>query len=312
MEKKHLDIHLLRCLLALVEEAHVTKAAERMGSTQPAMSAALRKLREVFADPLLVRTEKGMVPTPRATQLAASMRTAIASIDAALLDDVTFEPEKARMTIEIAASESVAFMLLPHVAARVRELAPGVQLVVRIPDLQRVRQSLEEGQTDLLLSFTRNAPDGLRSAPVWEQQLAVVAAPEHPAASGPMDLETYLRWPHAAHKVGRGGSSIEKAIDQALVRLERSRDIGAWMPSAVSLPGVVARTDFLATIPAPLARHFSQTLGLRVYDVPLPLGEIQIGMYWHDRTHRHPAMRWLRQVVREVGTGLTAEAPATA
>lgn len=306
MEKKHLDIHLLRCLLALIEEAHVTKAAERMGSTQPAMSATLRKLRDIFGDPLLVRTEKGMLPTPRATELVGSLRTAIAAIDATLHTEAPFDPATAQMTIQVAASESVSFMLLPHVVARVRATAPGVQLVVHIPDLQRVRQSLEEGRTDLLLSFTRTAPEDLRSAPVWAQKLAVIAAHDHPLGEAPMDRQAYTRWPHAGHRVGRTGSSIEEVIDQSLAALGLRRSIGAWMPSAVSLPAVVAHTDFLATVPEPVARHFAQTLGLRTYEVPLPLAEVQIGMYWHDRTHRLPAMRWLRQLVREVGAQLMA------
>lgn len=299
MPEKHLDIYLLRCLRAFVEEAHVTKAAERMGSTQPAMSAVLRRLREIFNDPLLVRTEKGMVPTERARELAESLRGAIDTIDRALALDQPFDPASAEMSFELAASESVSFMLLPALIARVRRLAPGVQLRVRIPDLQRARQAMEEGEVDLLLSFTRTAPEGLRSSALWAQRLTVIAARGHPL-QGQLTLDEFLRWPHAAHKLGRGGSSIEAAVDTALQKLGRARTVGVWLPSAISVPAVVSRTDLLATIPVAVAHSFAPLLGLQCLAPPLALDEVRVGMYWHERMQQNPPHKWLRQVVREV------------
>jgi DNA-binding transcriptional LysR family regulator len=176
---KHLDVYLLRCLVALVAEAHVTRAAERMGTTQPAMSNTLGKLRILFRDPLLVRTEKGMMPTRRAIDIATSLRSAIDRIDDALADLESFDP-KSTTQFEIAASESVAFILMSALTARLRELAPGVTLRVHIPDLSRMRQLLEEGQADLLLSTIRTAPEGLRSSPLLRQRLNVIASGTQP------------------------------------------------------------------------------------------------------------------------------------
>jgi DNA-binding transcriptional LysR family regulator len=306
MPEKHLDIYLLRCLRAFVEEAHVTKAAERMGSTQPAMSAVLRRLREIFNDPLLVRTEKGMVPTERARELAESLRGAIDTIDRALALDQPFDPARAEMSFELAASESVSFMLLPSLIARVRQLAPGIQLRVRIPELQRARQAMEEGEIDLLLSFTRTAPEGLRSSALWAQRLTVIAARTHPL-QGELTLDEFLRWPHAAHKLGRGGSSIEAAVDMALQKLGRQRTVGVWLPSAISVPAVVSRTDLLATIPVGVAHRFGPLLGLRYLVPPLALDDVRVGMYWHERMQQNPPHKWLREVVREVAGERAAE-----
>jgi DNA-binding transcriptional LysR family regulator len=309
MPDKHLDIYLLRCLRAFVEEAHVTKAAERMGSTQPAMSAVLRRLRGIFNDPLLVRTEKGMVPTERARELAATLGAAIDTIDRALVGDQPFDPGTAELTFELAASESVSFMLLPSLIERMRQLAPRVQLRVRIPELQRARQALEEGEIDLLLSFTRTAPEGLRSSALWAQKLTVIAARSHPL-KGELTLEAFLRWPHAGHKLGRGGSSIEVAVDAALQQLGRERRMGVWLPSAIAVPAVVSRTDFLATIPVGIADRFAPLLGLQTFPPPLALAEVRVGMYWHDRMHQNPPHKWLRQVVRDVAGKLAAQAPS--
>lgn len=306
MPDKHLDIYLLRCLRAFVEEAHVTKAAERMDSTQPAMSAVLRRLREMFNDPLLVRTEKGMVPTERARELADSLRTALDIIDRALATDQAFNPATAQMSFEVAASESVSFMLMPRLISAVRSAAPGVQLRVRIPDLQRARQSLEEGEIDLLLSFTRTAPEGLRSSGLLVQKLTVIAARSHPV-EGELTLDDFLRWPHAYHRLGRGGSSVEAAVDAALQQAGRQRTLGVWMPSSISVPAVVSRTDYLATVPEAIARDFAPLLGLKLLAPPLPLEDVRIGMYWHDRMHQNPPHKWLRQLVRDVAGELARE-----
>lgn len=299
MPEKHLDIYLLRCLRAFVDEAHVTKAAERMGSTQPAMSAVLRRLREIFNDPLLVRTEKGMVPTERARELATSLTVALDVIDHALAADQPFVPDSAQTSFNIAASESVSFLLMPALTARVRQIAPGVQLRVRIPDLPRARQALEEGEIDLLLSFTRTAPAGLRSSTLLTQKLVVIAASSHPATPH-FGLDAFLAWPHAGHQLGRGGSSIEDAVDAALARLGRQRTIGVWLPSAISLPTVVSQTDCLATVPLGVATRLAPALDLQVLQPPLPLGDVQVGMYWHDRMHQNAPHKWLRQTLREV------------
>lgn len=300
MDPKHLDLHMLRCLHALITDAHVTRAAERLGMTQPTMSSALARLRTLFGDPLLVRTEKGMMPTPRALEIAAAVQGALELLDQALAQDAPFEPAHSAAHFEIAASESASFVLMPHLLRRVRELAPQVQLRIQVPDLPRARQVLEEGQADLLVSFTRSAPAGLRSRPLLQQRLNVIAARDHPAVQGTVSMEQFLEWPHALHMIGRTGSAVEVAVDAALATAGRRRIIGAWVPSSISSPAVVARTDFLATVPERVAAFFSGVLALQVLEPPLPLGDAQLSMYWHDRVHRSAPHQWLREVMVQV------------
>lgn len=291
---------MLRCLHVLVSEAHVTRAAERLGMTQPATSAALARLRALFADPLLVRTEKGMVPTPRAQELAEAARGALELLEEALARGTRFEPLGSGARFEILASESASFVLMPAFIARVRTLAPQVELRIQIPDLPRARQVLEEGRADLLVSFTRSAPDGLRSRPLLQQGLKVIAARGHPDVRGRVSMEQFLAWPHALHMIGRTVSAVEAAVNAALERSGGQRIIGAWVPSSISSPAVVAATDLLATIPDFVARSFADTLSLQVLDPPLLLGDAQLSMYWHQRTHRNPAHQWLRSTLVEV------------
>jgi DNA-binding transcriptional LysR family regulator len=307
MHPKHLDIHLLRCLQALVLEQHVTRAAERMGVSQPTMSATLGRLRTLYKDPLLVRTDKGMVLTPRAAEIAASVAKALDLIDGTLNDAGSFAPATTALQVEVAASESVALVLMPALVARLRREAPGVRLRVHVTDIGTVRQELEDGGTDLVISFLRPAPQGLRSTQLLRQKLYVIAAATHPDIRGSITLEQYLGWPHARYILTHTGSStIENEIDAALAAVGVRRDIGVQLPSALSSPPVVAGSDLLATVPERVARHFAPSLQLQVLEPPLPIPDVEISMYWHERKHHNVAHRWLRQTILELAKDLKA------
>ncbi|ALM86177.1 LysR family transcriptional regulator [Bordetella sp. N] len=305
MEPKHLDIFLLRCLTALVSEAHVTRAALRMGMTQPAMSTMLARLRTLFNDPLLVRTEKGMVPTARALELAESVRQGVALIDHALVRQDEFDAAHADKRFDVAATESVGFVLIPALIARLRAVAPGIRLRTHVPELARASHELEEGYADLLISFMRPVPEGLHVSLLLRQKLAVIAARDHPEIRGSVDLEQYIRWPHVYYSRGRDGSAtLETTVDEALAAAGRNRRIGAWQPSILSSAAVVAASDMLATVPEYLARHFEATAGLQVLPPPVPMPDVDIAMYWHDRMHKDPAHQWLRGALRDVAAHL--------
>ncbi len=301
MDHKHLDVYLLRCLNALVAEAHVTRAAERMGIGQPAMSATLARLRLLFADPLLVRTEKGMVATPRALEVAEQVQQALDLIDQSLTDGVPFDPARASAHLRIVASESVGFLLMPQLIAMVRQSAPGVQLSVRNPELPRIRQELEEGDCDLVVAFLHDAPPGLRSTALTQQRMRVIAAGNHPVIQGSISLEQYVAFPHIYYALGRTGTStLDAVVDGALARAGLTRTVAARLPSTLSSPAVVARSDLLATLPERIARHFAPLLNLQVLEPPLPLGDVNTSMFWHERMQNNPAHRWLRQQFRQI------------
>jgi DNA-binding transcriptional LysR family regulator len=307
MNVPHLDIHLLRCFDALIMEAHVTRAAERMGMSQPAMSATLGKLRTLFGDPLLVRTERGMIATQRAMDALQPIRTAIDLIDTAIDAGSPFDASRSIAEIQIEASESVAFLVMPALVAHLRRTAPNLRLRIHPPELERVRQSLEEGDADLLISYLHPAPEGLRSTMLLRQKMCVIAAGDHPEIRGALSLDQYLRYPHARYSLGRTGSStLENEIDAELGRLKLTRKIGITLPSALSSPAIVARCDMLATVPERVANHFAPLLGLQVLAPPIQLRDGEISMYWHDRMQNRPAHRWLRQCLVELARSALA------
>jgi DNA-binding transcriptional LysR family regulator len=305
MNVKHLDIYLLRCLRALVIEEHVTRAADRIGVSQPTMSATLARLRTLFRDPLLVRTEKGMVATPRARQISAQVNQALDLIDGTLGVSLPFDPATSELQVEVAASESVALLLMPTLIGRLRRDAPGVRLRVHRPDVTTLGQALKDGVTDLAITFMRDAPKGLRSTPLSRQKLYVIAASAHPEIHGTITLEQYVRWPHAQYNLTQTtASTIENEIDRALQSRGLSREIGAQLPSALTSPPIVATTDLIATVPERVARMLAPSLGLQVLEPPLPIPDVEVSMYWHERMQHSPAHRWLRQLIVELARGL--------
>ena len=296
MQARHLDVYLLRCLVVLVAEEHVTRAAERMGITQPAMSATLARLRTLFADPLLVRTEKGMVPTPRARQLADRFQQALDLVDQAVADGADFVPGTASERFRIAASETLGHLLMPSLIAHVRRLAPAMQLTLQPPDLPRLRHDLEEGDIDFVIAFIRDAPQGLRFTPLLRQPMRVIAAAGHADVQGQLTLAQYARYPHVFYALGRtAGSTLESVVDEALERAGMVRTIGARVSSTLVSPGLVAQSDMLATLPERIARHFAAVWQLQVLNPPLALEDVCTSMFWHERMHHNPAHRWLRE-----------------
>ncbi len=305
LTKKNFDINLLRCLLTLIAEAHVTRAAERLEMTQPAMSVILAKLRNIFNDPLLVRTERGMVPTARALEIASQVQNALLLLDQAVSSSASFDPSTTRVHLRLIASESVLMPFVPHLVAYLRKNAPRITLSVQAPDLPHVRKMLEEGSADFILAFVRPSFDGLRSLPLFKQRLVVIAAGNHPEIHGRLTLDQFTRFPHAYYDAGGGGTSmIEARVDEALAKVGARRTIAICLPSALSSPAVVAASDLLATVPDRVARHFARELNLQVLKLPMALKDIEIAAYWHERLHNSLPHRWLRERMRETAEAL--------
>ncbi len=308
MPAPNIDLHLIRCLDALVTEGHVTRASERMHMSQPAMSATLGRLRTLFGDPLLVRTERGMVVTQRALEIVQPLREALGLIDAAIEADPNFDPMRSAAEFQVEMSESVALVMMPSIIAHLRKAAPLMRLRLHPPELERVRQSLEDGEADLLISYLRAAPEGLRSTSLLRQKLWVIAAADHPSIRGTISMEQYLASPHARYVLSRTGSStIENEIDAELKRMGLTRETGVSLPSALSSPAIVARSDLIATVPEEVARHFATALDLQVLTPPLALADVELSMYWHERMQNRAAHRWFRQTLVALAQARSAQ-----
>jgi len=304
-----LSFQQLQYLQALVEERHVTRAAERMNIGQPAMSAALARMREVFRDVLLVKTSTGMEPTPRALELVSRIREMTDLLEGRGFADEQFEPLESQLRWKIMASDGISRVVLPELMAAARKQAPKMRFTVHPGDPRRLSEYLRDGHFDLAMAFVRTPPSELRQMTLYPQRLVCIACVDHPDVQGSLSLKQFcasdhVRWgaPPVVH------ATMEVLVDEALEALGESRRIALLVSSLTLLPGVVAKSSLLAVVPEHLAMQSLETLPLQVLPLPFRVPAVHVSMTWHERMHHDPGHKWLRETLKNIGHELSARA----
>lgn len=290
------DLNLLSVLDVVLEERNVRRAAARLGLTPSAVSHALRRLRELLGDPLVVRTAQGVVPTARAERIAAPLGRALGELRSVLSDETGFDAATLRRTFTLSSADLAQFVLLPMLTKCLARTAPGVRLVVR-PPRGDLFDSLARGTLDLAFGIFEDAPEGFRYQALFHEDFLCIVRRDHPAARGALSLERYLSLAHISVAPRGSAGSI---VDSALLKLGHRRNVELVVPHFLVAPHVVAETDLALMLPARVATHFAQHLPLRLLPPPLPLSGFTIGQLWHDRMHRDPAHRWLRKLIADL------------
>ncbi len=294
MELRELNLNLLLSLEALLEASHVSKAAERVGVTQSAMSHALKQLRAHFGDPLLVRGEQGLVLTPRAERLAISLRRAFAELRRGLSD--TDVDSSAARTFTIVAPDHLACVILPALTQLLTERAPRADLTVRSLDPRFFVEQLEVGDVDLVLSVETPRTPALKAKRLFEDTFACAVRRDHPHAPTKLSLAQYAALRHVVHSPSGRGTS---GIDHALEARGLARPIALRVPSLVVATTVAATTDHIVTAPRRFLEYLAPRLELKVMAVPLELGRFRAFALWHERFDRDGVQRFLRECVVE-------------
>ncbi|WP_296559506.1 LysR family transcriptional regulator [Pigmentiphaga sp.] len=289
-------------LQALVEERHVTRAAARAGIGQPAMSAALARLRKTFHDPLLVKTAQGMTPTPCALELAQRVKEITSLIDERGAGGGNFHPATAARRWRIMASDSTLRSVLPGLMRQACREAPGMHFTVQPGDPRRIAEYLREGDFDLIISFVPNPSSDLHQTVLYPQRLMCIARDGHPALAAGLTLETFVAQPHARWGVTATiPSTLEELVDDVLRKLGQARQTSLQVANLTLLPDVVANSELLAVVPEHLALNARNTLPIQILPLPFAVPAADISMIWHERSHNDPAHRWLRNALRHVG-----------
>jgi len=297
MNTASMNLNQLLVLDALLTERHVSRAGKRLGLSQPAVSNALRQLRERLGDPLLVRTAHGMIPTARAQALMGPLRSALGLLENALGDANAFDPGRAENTFVLAATDFVELVLLPRLLGRLAREAPRVQLQLRPWPYHRAPPTLESGETDLWLGFYPDVPPNHRDQKLFHDEFVCIVRKHHPAVGKRLTLKTYLRLHHILVSAEPGSAGV---ADIALAARGLSRHVGLRMSHFLMVPPVVASTDYIAAVSRRVAETFARLYPLRLLPPPLPLPRGTVGQMWHARTHASPAHAWLRQVIAEL------------
>ena len=294
------NLNLLLAFEALVEERSVSRAAARVGLTQPAMSNALKRLRAIFSDPLFVRTAKGMMATPKAVELAAPVRAGLAQLRSALAARPQFEAGLSTRSFRLAMTDYAELLVLPSLLARIQTAAPGVQIVARRSEriFQPPEEELRDGSIDAAIGFYPEAAalePGTQSAGLFSEESVCVMREAHPLARKRLTLRQFAAAGHAAiisRTVTRG------FIDDLLAAHGLRRRLKAATPHFLVIPYIVATSDLLAVVPAGLAARFRRQLRLGVRKVPIAMPRFQMRLLWHADRTGDPAHEWLRTQVR--------------
>lgn len=293
------DLNLLRVAIAIGEEGSVSRAARRLGVSQPAASAALARLRRAVGDPLFIKTAQGMEATPRALALVDSAREILSRIEGEILAATDFDPASTRETFSLALSDIGEMVFLPRILDYFTSHAPHATLCSVTAPAAQVEADLESGAIDLAIGYF---PD-LQKNNFYQQRLfthrfACLLRADHPLAGEPLTLERFLSLGHAVvHAEGRSQELFERYLEKAGI----TRRIMLRTPHFMSIPMIIARSDLVATVPHALGLYLGQTqarvkMVLPEFETP----RFDLRQHWHRRFHQDPKIVWLRGVVSEL------------
>lgn len=291
-----LTVHQLRALAVLLEEENVTRAAARLGVTQPALSHTLRALRERLDDPLLVSGRGGLTRTARAEALHGRLGRLLRELDGTLRDEGAEDPRAWSQRLVLGTWDGFPLTVLPGVLARVAAEAPGLELDLRPVPPEGSAALVEDGRLDLCVEVRPQGGPGLRQRALAEDHFVCAVRADHPGVGKELDLDTYCRLPHALISPQGEGATV---VDNALAALGRSRRIALRVRYFALAPMLVAQSDLLLTAPASLCGFMADKLPLRILPPPLALAGFRMHMVWHERNERAPAHRWLRERIAE-------------
>jgi DNA-binding transcriptional LysR family regulator len=302
MNIKNKDLNLLLLFKVLFEELNVTAAAERMALSQPALSHKLNKLRHEFADPLFVRSARGLTATPKAIALAPAVLTLVSSLEAFYQDSQSLDFLQQQSRFYLYTTDYIESLLLPKLLNRLMALAPGVQLVTRNTMGLLPRQELERGECDLAIAgFYTGLPQTLYQQQLYQEDFVVLLRKQHPLSAAPLTLQAYCQ---AQHIVTTLTGDLDGIVDKELAKQGLKRHICAGISSFMAPPALVLHNDVLLTCLRSVAEAaVAQQPDLHIQPCPLPLKTVQISQIWHSRCQDDLLHQWLRRQIVEITSG---------
>ena len=285
------DLNLLVVLEAIVAEGGVSRAATRLNLTQPAVSHALGRLRELFDDPLFVRQGRSLVQTALTRRLAEPLRRSLRSLGALLETSKGFDPASSEMSFTVATRDPMEVLILPSLMRRLARESPGIDLSVVQVRRRNIEEGLADGTLDAVLDVPLPLSEQIHRERVGSDRFVVVARKDHPKVRPRFTLKTYLQQQHimvTARRRGPGAEDIELGQHglRRHVRLRCRNYLAAF--------SVAAETDLVLTMPQRYAALIAPDAPVRALALPMKIPTLDLCLYWHDRVHEDPANRWLR------------------
>jgi len=288
------DLNLLVAFDALMSERNVTRAAQRIGTSQSALSHNLGRLRALLSDELFVRSARGIEPTPRAQELAETVSGILCTIQSRLIEPEQFDPATDERTFTLGMTDYLESLLMPPLLASVREQAPHVNFVIRSLDQDYPADLLDSGEIDLAIGKVETGNELHKRRKLWSERYVILSNPETTGRSGMIDLETFLATPQAVI-VSKDGRC--RLVDEVLAERGLKRRAAVTTPHLFTLPILVRDTHVLAAVPASFARAWAPVFGLAISPGPVDIPPYDISLGWHTSSDRNAGHVWLRQQV---------------
>jgi DNA-binding transcriptional LysR family regulator len=290
------DLNFLYVLQALGEERSVSRAAERLGLTQPAVSHSLGKLRRLFQDDLFVRAGSVMAPTPVGERLVEGVNCVLALVQQEIWSNKSFDPARSTRTFSVCLSDMGMIVLLPRLLAALRERAPLATLKpIQVPSLE-LASALQDGAVDLAIGYLGKLGESLHQQPLFRRSLVGIIRGGTTRRKLRMTLEDFLQKEHVvAGTLALTNQLLEKELRQHGTRLK----VGLEVPYLLTVPSLVANSDFVAAVPDELADLFSRLANVDVFPLPIRLPDLLVQQFWHARYHNDAGHRWFRSLVAQ-------------
>jgi DNA-binding transcriptional LysR family regulator len=287
------DLPLLVSLDTLLAEQSVTRAAERLGMSQPALSAQLARLRDLFDDPLLIQSGRRMVPTPRAEALAQTLHRLVGDMGALVREAQIFDPSVANRTFRIAATDYLHATVSGPALTRFAKAAPHVKVALCAFDAQRTWSMLDDSTVDLLIGSERLIPQSAIAKKLHDEDFALFRRCGHPLKT--VDLDNFCNAQHLL--VSPQGGGFFGAVDEALLTMGRKRNVARSIPSFLLAASLLANSDLIAVMPERIAPLLGNDFIAE--PVPIALEGFPVFAAWHPRNQRDPGHQWLREMISE-------------
>ena len=297
MHLSQVDLNLFVVLEAIYREGNITRAGQQLNLTQPAISHALKRLRDLLQDPLFVRQGPHMVPTPFTRNMIEQVRQALQILELNLSQSRNFVPEHARRNFHLSLWEYAEALILPSLLKRLTHAAPGMSITTSRVKRRDLETELASGSVDLAIDIPMTVSDRIRHKWLLNEPFVVIARQGHPAIGGRLDLDTYLAQRHIQVSSRRHGPSL---IDVELSRRGLRRQVFLRSQHNLTACMVVSKTDMLLTLPERHAQLLNTVLVNQVYPFPLQVPRLEAHLYWHESVENDPANRWLREEIEKV------------
>ncbi len=302
---QNVDLKSLQVFATLLKECNVTRAARELNMTQSAVSHTLSRLREMFRDPLFVLAGRGMMPTPRALELASPLQETLDAVVALMRPADAFDPARFDGIFRIATTDYIGFILLPVLVKRLSEVAPELELNIRPLRPQDDLALLRNGEIDLILWNEETAPPNFHVRQLFTDRLKAIVRVGHPDINGSLSLEQFRSGRHL--RISSNHGAVKEAVDGLYEKYGIRSKTSVTVPHFLLAYRLVAESNLIGTIAELTARRIAKELPLQVLEPPVEEASFTVSSVWHERHHADQAHRWLRNEIAAVAEEIRSD-----